>query len=68
VKGKLSRIEKRTATVEGSVDSPTPVTWVKPKLVVEVAYMALTNDGRLRFPRFKRIRTDKAPIDCKLPT
>ncbi len=67
IRRKLSRIEQKTATVEGPVDSPTPVTWVKPKLVVEVAYMALTNDRRLRFPRFKRIRTDKDPIDCKLP-
>ncbi len=65
---KLSRIEKKTATVEGPVDSPTPVTWVKPRLVVEVAYMALTNDRRLRFPRFERLRSDKAAMDCRLPT
>ncbi len=64
---KLSRIVTKTATVEGSVDSPTPVTWVKPRLVVEVAYMTVTADGRLRFPRFKRLRTDKDPMDCKLP-
>ena len=64
---KLLRIEKKTPTVGGSVDSPTPVTWVKPRLVVEVAYMAVTADGRLRFPRFKRLRTDKDPMDCKLP-
>src|SRR2546425_1397915 len=65
---KLVRIEKKIPTVEGSVDSPTPVTWVKPRLVVEVAYMALTNDGRLRFPRFERLRIDKVAMDCKLPT
>jgi bifunctional non-homologous end joining protein LigD len=65
---KLVGIKKKTATVEGPVDAPTPVSWVKPRLVVEVAYMALTNDGILRFPRFKRLRTDKAAIDCKLPT
>jgi bifunctional non-homologous end joining protein LigD len=64
---KLSRIVTKTATVEGSVDSPTPVAWVKPRLVVEVAYMIVTRDGRLRFPRFKRLRIDKAPEDCKLP-
>jgi len=67
VKKRLSRIVTKTATVEGSVDSPTPVTWVKPRLVVEVAYMAVTADGRLRFPRFKLLRTDKDPMECKLP-
>jgi DNA ligase D-like protein (predicted ligase) len=67
VKRKLSKLRTETPTVQGPVDSPTPVTWVKPVLVVEVAYLAVTNDGRLRFPRFKRIRTDKDPIDCKLP-
>jgi bifunctional non-homologous end joining protein LigD len=64
---KLARIEKKAPTVVGSVDSPTPVTWVKPRLVVEVAYMAVTAEGRLRFPRFKRVRTDKDPLECKLP-
>jgi bifunctional non-homologous end joining protein LigD len=67
IKRKLSKLQAETPTVQGPVDSPTPVTWVKPRIVVEVAYMAVTNDGRLRFPRFKRIRTDKEPMDCKLP-
>lgn len=67
VSKKLLKIERKTPTIQGSVDSPTPVTWVKPQLVVEVAYMSVTNDGRLRFPRFQRLRTDKVPLDCKLP-
>ena len=67
LKPKLSRIERKTLTVIGSVDSPTPVTWVKPRLVAEIAYMSVTSDGRLRFPRFKRLRTDKEPSECKLP-
>jgi len=67
VKRTLSKLRTEKPTIQGPVDSPTPVTWVKPRLVVEVAYMAVTNDGRLRFPRFKRIRTDKDPTDCRLP-
>jgi bifunctional non-homologous end joining protein LigD len=67
VKRKLSKLRAEKPTIEGPVDAPTPVTWVNPRLVVEVAYMAVTNDGRLRFPRFKRIRTDKDPMDCRLP-
>jgi bifunctional non-homologous end joining protein LigD len=40
------------------------ITWVRPRMVVEVAYQAVTRAGRLRMPRFLRVRTDKAPGDC----
>ena len=33
-------------------------TWVRPELVIEVKYGELTPDGRLRFPRYLRIRPD----------
>jgi bifunctional non-homologous end joining protein LigD len=36
-------------------------TWVRPELVVELRFGQRTRDGRLRFPRFSRLRTDKAP-------
>jgi len=42
------------------------VTWLEPKLVCEVGYQIVTKDGRLRMPRFLRLRTDKAPKDCTL--
>ncbi|MDG4833810.1 non-homologous end-joining DNA ligase [Solwaraspora sp. WMMD1047] len=34
--------------------------WVKPEVVVEVKYGQRTPDGRLRFPRLRRLRPDKA--------
>jgi bifunctional non-homologous end joining protein LigD len=34
---------------------------VQPVLVVEVRYGNLTPDGKLRFPRFVRLRPDKTP-------
>jgi len=38
--------------------------WVQPVLVVEVRYGNRTPDGRLRFPRFLRLRPDKSPAEC----
>jgi len=37
------------------------VTWVEPKLVCEVVYpLAVTPDLKMRHPRFKRLKDDKA--------
>jgi len=49
-----------------SADVPTRVTWLKPELVAEVVYQNLTDDGRLRAPRFIRLRNDKAPRECSI--
>lgn len=35
--------------------------WVRPEVVVEVKYGQRTPDGRLRFPRFLRLRPDLTP-------
>jgi bifunctional non-homologous end joining protein LigD len=40
------------------------VTWLKPELVCEVLYQAVTRDGRLRMPRFRGLREDKLPFEC----
>jgi bifunctional non-homologous end joining protein LigD len=47
-------------------DIPDEVTWLKPELVCEVGYQAVTHDVRLRMPRFLGLREDKLPSECTL--
>ena len=37
--------------------------WVSPVLVVDVQYLRLTTDGRLRQPAYRGVRTDLTPAD-----
>jgi bifunctional non-homologous end joining protein LigD len=37
--------------------------WVEPRIVVDVQYLTLTTDGRLRQPAYRGVRTDLAPDD-----
>jgi bifunctional non-homologous end joining protein LigD len=39
--------------------------WVEPILVVDVQYLRLTNDGRLRQPAYRGVRTDLTPSDLE---
>lgn len=38
-------------------------TWVEPRVVVDVQYLGLTGEGRLRQPAYRGVRTDLAPDD-----
>jgi DNA ligase D-like protein (predicted ligase)/DNA ligase D-like protein (predicted 3'-phosphoesterase) len=42
------------------------ITWLKPKLVCEVYFQIVTNDRRLRMPRFRGLRKDKKPSECTI--
>jgi len=66
LKTKLDKLVRKTPTIKEPIEVLSPVTWVRPLLVCEVRYMAMTDDKKLRFPRFSILRTDKAPEECRL--
>lgn len=65
--GEIPKLLTRVAAppCSGPIPREKGRTWVKPELVVEVRYQEWTDDGILRFPVFLRLRSDKAPKDCR---
>jgi bifunctional non-homologous end joining protein LigD len=69
----LSSIHKRLSSLvraNAACEVPDPkdrkdVTWVEPSLVVEVRFLQLSQEGRLRLPVFLRVRDDKAAQACR---
>ncbi len=55
-----------TENIPFKADLPSSVQWLKPVLVCEVFYQVVTKDGKLRMPRFQRLRTDKSTTECTL--
>jgi bifunctional non-homologous end joining protein LigD len=55
------------ARTEPTVDAPRPVAreahWIEPRLVAEIAFAQVTDDGLLRHPSFLGLREDKAAED-----
>ena len=47
-------------------DIPRDVVWLNPTFVVEAMYQSLTEDRRLRMPRFIHLREDKRPWECSV--
>ena len=68
LKGILARLEEITiekAWFDES-DIPSGSIWVQPKLVVQVGYQEVTQDQRLRVPRFQGFRDDKPALLCSI--
>ena len=63
--GLLDPLETEKSPFESPVtgEDAKGTTWVRPRVVVEVEYGTLTPEGRLCFPRLRRIRTDRCPED-----
>jgi bifunctional non-homologous end joining protein LigD len=62
---RLEALMKPLERKEPSVKAPRAETrgahWIQPKLVAEIAYTEMTNDGTLRHPSYLGLREDKKP-------
>jgi bifunctional non-homologous end joining protein LigD len=64
----LAEVFKELKTTEPDIQSPVAVKgihWIKPTLVGEIKYQAVTRDKQLRIPVFVRLRADKNAQDCR---
>jgi bifunctional non-homologous end joining protein LigD len=66
IKPMLNKLVVKKPVINGPVEAPSPITWVRPRIVAEILYANITSDGKLRFPRFNRLRTDKKPEESRL--
>ena len=63
----LAPLQRRTAPCAGAAPKGAGHVWLEPERVAEVGYKAITPDGLLRIPVFKRLRDDKRPEECAHP-
>jgi bifunctional non-homologous end joining protein LigD len=63
IRARLNPLIRKTSPFKTAPKTNTPVTWVKPALVCEVAFHGWTSDGLLRQPVFMRMREDRDPHD-----
>jgi bifunctional non-homologous end joining protein LigD len=60
----LTRERRTEPPCTGPIPQGKGMTWVEPRLVCEVEYTEITDEGLLRQPVFLRFRDDKRPEEC----
>jgi len=64
----MAPLEQQTPTVKAQRAEVRGAHWLKPKLVAEIAYTEMTNEGTLRHPSYLGLREDKKPEAVVLET
>ncbi|AZO63407.1 MAG: DNA ligase D [Mesorhizobium sp.] len=64
----MAPLEQKAATVEAPRAEVRGAHWLYPKLVAEIAFTEMTNEGTLRHPSYLGLREDKKPEAVVLET
>ncbi len=64
----MAPLEQKAATVDAPRTEVRGAHWLRAKLVAEIAYTEMTNDGTLRHPSYLGLRDDKKPEAIVLET
>ena len=64
----MAPLEQKAATVQAPRAEVRDAHWLRPKLVAEIGYAEMTNDGTLRHPSYLGLREDKKPEAVVLET
>lgn len=63
----LRGMEQDRSPFDDTVPDARGVHWVRPRMVVEIAFSQRTRDGRLRHPSFRGLREDRNAEEIRLP-
>ena len=61
---KMKPLETSTSPFE-PVPRERDATWIRPRLVAQIAFAEWTKDGKLRQPAFLGLRYGKKPLECQ---
>ncbi|MER9248800.1 DNA ligase D [Mesorhizobium sp. M0590] len=64
----MAPLEQKAATVDAPRAEVRGAHWLRPKLVAEIAFTEMTNEGTLRHPSYLGLREDKKPEAVVLET
>jgi bifunctional non-homologous end joining protein LigD len=63
---KLKKLIRKSSPLDVPIKQTPDITWVDPKLVCNVKYTEITDDGSIRHPVFQGLRIDKPAKDVEL--
>jgi bifunctional non-homologous end joining protein LigD len=66
VYNKMRPLQRKTSPLDVPIKATPDMFWVEPRLVCNIEFTEITEDGSVRHPVFQGLRIDKSPAEVKL--